>query len=121
MVDVSKITDPKELHTLMENAERLGRMDVYWQAFNRLCRLQGMDQKDPLNRDFYAMLAAYEELLSRKYGRTTRATRTRQKLANKGILQCLEDWALSSQLTEGLERLCHESRQMRENLTKAGS
>ena len=49
---------------------------------------------DPLERDFYDVLNAYEELLTEKNGRTTKANRTRQKLKNKGVAQCLIDWAL---------------------------
>ena len=33
----------------------------------------------------------YEELLTEKHGRTTKANRTRQKLKNKGVEQCLID------------------------------
>ena len=89
----------------MANAKRLKRDDVWWEAFKRLCELEGMGQTDPLHRDFYKMLAAYEELLTEKHGRTTRASRTRQKLKNKGVVQCLEDWAVSSATTQGFELL----------------
>jgi hypothetical protein len=58
---------------------------------------------DPLHRDFYETLAAYEQLLTEKNGRTTKASRTRQKLKNKGVFQCLEDWAISKTPTEGFE------------------
>src|SRR5271166_2813120 len=105
MKPVSAYTDLKELRQLMKNATRAGRDDVYWQAFNRLCSLQGMVQADPLHRDFFAMLAAYEELLAIKNGRTTSASRTRQKLANKGVIQCLEDWAVQTPTTEGFTLL----------------
>ncbi len=106
-MDASKIaqmTDRAGLRNLMENARRLGRDDVYWQAFKRLCSLEGMSYDDPLERDFYNVLNAYEELLTQKHGRTTKATRTRQKLANKGVEQCLIDWALGPP-TEGFKLL----------------
>ena len=51
------------------------------------------------------MLAAYEELLTEKNGRTTLASRTRQKLANKGVVQCLEDWAVGTAETDGFRAL----------------
>jgi hypothetical protein len=89
----------------MSNARRLGREDVYWKAFGRLCALQGISESDPLHRDFAQTLAAYEELLTQKNGRRTSAARTRQKLANKGIEQSLEDWALATQPTAGFELL----------------
>ncbi len=102
---ISEYTDSTALRNLMANAKRLERDDVWWEAFRRLCALEGMDQADPLHRDFYETLAAYEELLTEKNGRTTRASRTRQKLKNKGLVQCLEDWAVSSAPTEGFELL----------------
>ena len=102
---ISKYTNATDLRNLMANAKRLERDDVWWEAFRRLCELEGMDQTDPLHRDFYEMLAAYEELLTEKNGRTTRASRTRQKLKNRGVVQCLEDWAVSSASTQGFELL----------------
>jgi hypothetical protein len=102
---ISKYTDPKELRNLMANAKRLKRDDVWREAFLRLCSLEGGDQADPLHHDFYATLAAYEELLTEKNGRTTRASRTRQKLKNKGVVECLEDWATASVGTDGFNLL----------------
>ncbi len=102
---ISGYTDPAALRTLMENAKRLGRDDIWREAFRRLCSLEGATQTDPLHRDFYETLAAYEYLLSRKNGRATRASRTRLKLKSKGVVQCLEDWALSKTPTEGYELL----------------
>jgi hypothetical protein len=64
-------------------------------------RSGGHSETDPLHRDFARTLAAYEELLTQKNGRTTRASRTRQKLSNKGVEQSLQDWALAKQPTEG--------------------
>ena len=93
---IEQIADRDALRNLMENAKRLEREDVYWLAFKRLCSLEGMVYDDPLERDFYDVLNAYEELLTLKNGRTTKATRTRQKLKNKGVEQCLVDWALGN-------------------------
>lgn len=104
-VDLTKVNDAEGLRTVMSNARRLGREDVYWKAFGKLCSLQGMSESDPLHREFAQTLAAYEELLTQKNGRTTRASRTRQKLANKGVEQSLEDWALATQPTEGFRLL----------------
>lgn len=106
-MDVSKIeqmADREGLKNLMNNARRLGREDVYWHAFKRLCSLEGMAYDDPLEREFYDVLNAYEELLTEKHGRTTKAARTRQKLQNKGVEQCLIDWALGEP-TDGFKLL----------------
>ncbi|MHA1546630.1 MAG: hypothetical protein ACTSUY_09440 [Alphaproteobacteria bacterium] len=101
---ISQMTDKNGLQNLMENARKLERDDVYWLAFKRKCALEGMNMEDPLEREFYEVLNAYEELLTIKNGRTTKAARTRQKLAKKGIEKCLLDWALGS-ATEGFKLL----------------
>lgn len=97
---ISRMTDPQRLRVPMRNAERLGRPDVKDNAFRRLCVLEGVACEDPLERDFYTTLNAYEELLTEKNGRTTKASRTRQKLRRKGPRECLADWALGH-ATEG--------------------
>ncbi|TAJ36184.1 MAG: hypothetical protein EPO67_04080, partial [Reyranella sp.] len=99
---VATYTDPAALRTLMENAKRLGRTDVWREAFRRLCALEAEGQTEPLLKDFHATLAAYEQLLSEKNGRTTRAGRTRLKLKGKGAVQCLIDWATSKEAPEEL-------------------
>ena len=106
---ISGYTDPADLRTLMTNAKRLGRDDIWREAFRRLCSLEGADQTDPLHRDFYQTLAAYEQLLTQKNGRATRASRTRLKLKSKGVIQCLEDWVLSKTPTESYELLVANS------------
>jgi hypothetical protein len=102
---VSAYTDPSELRILMANAKRLGNDAVWREAFRRICTLEGLNYEDPLHRDFEAMLTAYEELLAIKNGRNTSAARTRQKLKNKGVIQCLEDWAKSYNSTQGFAML----------------
>ncbi len=105
MKPVSSYTDVKDLRQLMINAKRAQRDDVYWEAFRRVCELEGINHNGPLERDFYATLAAYEELLSAKNGKRTSASRTRMKLRNKGVVGCLEDWAMSNQPTDGFKTL----------------
>jgi hypothetical protein len=102
---ISEYADPAALRILMANAKRQKRDDVWREAFRRLCELEGMGQTSPMDRDFYRMLAAYEGLLSEKNGRLTRATRTRQKLKNKGVIRCLEEWARSPKATQGFDML----------------
>ncbi len=102
---ISAYTDPAALRTLMQNAKRMGRDDIWAEAFLRLCSLEGAEQTDPLHRDFHEMLAAYEQLLSEKNGRATRASRTRMKLKAKGVVASLEDLVKSEEPTEGFELL----------------
>jgi hypothetical protein len=102
---ISAYTNAKELRNFMANAKRLGRDDLWREAFKRLCGLEGLNYDDQLDRDFYEMLAAYEELLAAKHGKRIGANRTRRKLKNKGVVQCLEDWATSTQFTQGFDML----------------
>jgi hypothetical protein len=85
----------------MANAKRLGRDDVWRQAFRRFCELEGADQTDPLHRGFFEMLAAYEHLLSEKNARATRASPIRLRARTKGVVNCLEEWTTSKTPTEG--------------------
>ena len=107
---IARMTDEGGLRNLMSNARRLEREDVYLFAFRRLCSLEGMNFDDPLEQDFYDVLNAYEELLTEKNGRTTKANRTRQKLKNKGVEQCLIDWALGPP-TDGFKLLMEKGLQ----------
>lgn len=102
---IAGYTVAEDLRTLMANAKRLGRDDVWREAFRRLCVLEGADQTDPLHRDFYEMLAAYEHLLSERNARATRATPTRLKARNKGVVHLLEEWVTSKTPSEGYELL----------------
>ena len=101
---INRMSDPHGLRNLMKNAQRLGREDIHKLAFQRLCALEGQACEDPLERDFLQVLNAYEELLSEKNGRRTMASRTRQKLKNKGVRQCLIDWT-DGPPTSGFELL----------------
>ena len=94
-----------DLRTLMANAKRLGRDDVWREAFRRFCELEGADQTDPLHRGFFEMLAAYEHLLSERNARAPRASPIRLRARSKGIEYCLEEWTTSKTPTEGYELL----------------
>ena len=105
MKAIAEYTDPKDLTKIMANAKRLGHDDVYNQAFHRRCELEGIEQSDPLHRDFYEVLAAYEGILEEKHGHRQPASYTRRKLKDKGVEQCLIDWALDTKETEGFRTL----------------
>jgi hypothetical protein len=92
----------------MARAKKQGLKDVYAAAFRRQCQLVGNvndDPADPLVRDFYETLCAYEQLLTEKNGKTTWASRTRQKIANKGITQSLIEWTRGKVETNGFNLL----------------
>ena len=108
MYDVSKLKTLDDCRTVMQRARDRDLSDVYNAAFKRLCELIGNandDPSDPLVRDFYETLAAYEQLLTEKNGRTTAASRTRQKIDNKGVHQSLIEWTRGKAETNGFKLL----------------
>lgn len=72
MYDVRKLKTAEECRRVLERAKTRGMDDVMRQVFRRLCELVGNehdDPEDPLVRDFYEALAAYEQLLTEKMER----------------------------------------------------
>jgi hypothetical protein len=108
MYDVSKLKTPEDCRTVLQRAREKNLSDVYNAVFRRFCELVGTendDPSDPLVRDFYETLAAYEQLLTEKNGRTTAASRTRQKIDNKGVHQSLIEWTRGKAETNGFKLL----------------
>ena len=105
MKPISTYTSVGDLQKLMKNAKRQGRDDVYFEALSRRCELEGIDYSDPVEREFLGVLAAYEEFLKERNGKTTAASYTRRKMRDKGIVQCLEDWAVATHETDGFQAL----------------
>jgi len=106
--DASKLKTPEECRIVMQRAQERNLPEVYSAAFKRLCELTGAandDPSDPLVADFYKTLAAYEQLLTEKNERNTIASRTRQKIANKGIHQSLIEWTRGKIETNGFKLL----------------
>jgi hypothetical protein len=106
--DVAVLKTVAECRTVMERAKEKGQKEVYTAVFGRMCELVGNekdDPTDPLIKDFYETLAAYEQLLSEKNGRNQPAGRTRQKIANKGVHQSLIEWTRAKVETNGFNLL----------------
>lgn len=108
MYDLKMLKTVADCRMVMDRAKKKGDDTVYQDVFRRMCAIAGHendDPDDPLVRDFYATLAAYEQLLTEKNGRNQPAGRTRQKIKNKGIVQSLSDWATSKEETLGFKLL----------------
>lgn len=106
--EISALKTPASCRIVMERAKERGLDDVYEAVFRRYCELAGReadDPSDPLVRGFYETLAAYEQLLTEKNGRPTSASRTRQKIDNKGVFQSLIEWTRAPVETEGFRLL----------------
>ncbi len=108
MYDVMKLKTVAECRLVMQRARQRNLPDVYNTVFRRMCQLVGSandDPNDPLVKEFYETLAAYEQLLTEKNGRTQPAHRTRQKIANKGVYDSLIEWTRGKTETEGFRIL----------------
>jgi len=108
MYDVKILKTPAECRRVMRRAREQNRPEVYALVFRRMCQLVGSahdDPNDPLVRDFHETLAAYEQILTEKNGKTTLASRTRQKIANKGVHQSLLEWTRGKVETNGFRLL----------------
>jgi hypothetical protein len=108
MYDVKNLKSVAQCRIVMQRAKEQGQTDFYNAAFRRMCAIMGSENDDPndsLVRDFFETLAAYEQLLTEKNERNTIASRTRQKIANKGVHQSLIEWTRASTETEGFKLL----------------
>jgi len=103
--DLSDVWDKDKLRTWMANARRMGREDVYRGAFRQLCRAEERDMEDPLEAEFAGVMRALEQALTEQNGKTTRLSRTRQKLARAGVRKTLADLAVKPKPSEGFLKL----------------
>ena len=104
-INPHELSDPEKLRRLLANAERLNRPDVAYECRKRIFELASSKIEDPIEARLWQAIAAYEELLRQKHGRTQRASYTRRKIAQKGPVQTLTDWALDPNVTPGFEAL----------------
>ena len=103
----SKLKSPEECQTLMKRYKDSDKI-LYKAAFKRYLEIvinEYENESDPLVRDFYKTVPAYEQLLTEKNGRTTRAIRTLQKVKNKGVHQSLIDWMQAKEVKDGFKLL----------------
>jgi hypothetical protein len=93
-------TDADKLRQIMVNAYRIGDTEYAERAKRRVWELNKLGDS-ALDRGFGEIIATYEALLSERNDRTTRATRTWQKVRNKGVKQAIIEWVTSKQERQG--------------------
>ena len=101
--------DIRELKVLLENARRIGNVEWIERAERRIEELRRIGDDD-LSMRFLAIMKIYEEFLTEKNGRKTRASYTWRKVANLGLRQALADWALSKQAASGFTQLVDDDK-----------
>src|SRR5687767_8544191 len=101
LASIAKCDDPKLLRTWIENAEKEGDAEIADAALRRLVSLVPGEKKGSVEHDFWQSIHALEFVLSKERGKTTRLSRTRQKIARVGVVQTLKDLALSKKASAG--------------------
>jgi hypothetical protein len=102
---VSQCEDAKQLRLLMKNARDRGVSVVGDAAFRKLISLVPSERPGTVEHDFWQTIHAFELVLTEERGKTTRLSRTRQKVGRVGVIQTLRDWALSDKETDRFRML----------------
>jgi hypothetical protein len=102
---ITNCENPGELKNLHQNALRQNEEQVASAAFLRLISIVPAEKLGTVEHDFWTMINAFEFSLSEERGRTTRLSRTRQKVARVGVVETLKDWAINNKDTEGFRML----------------
>lgn len=89
---VAKLKTPEDCERLARNAMAQGRDDLMLQARRRAVELraEAHGAMTAAERDCLAAVYAYEDILSSKHGKRTRASRTWQAISRLGVLAAIE-------------------------------
>ena len=98
-----------KLRNLIANAIRKKAEEVEYAARRKLIEVRASkdidDPNDPMVLDFWKSISALEYELSEERGKTTRLTRTRQKIGRDGVEETLRYLALQGKPSEGYNLL----------------
>ncbi len=89
---VAKLKSPEDCEKFAKNAERLGHSDLVDDARKRAVELRAEKHgaSSDAEKECLKAIYAYEEVLTRKNGKRTRASRTWQMIGRHGILGAAE-------------------------------
>lgn len=102
---IERCDDPDSLRQIMENARARGGTRLVDAAFRKLIEILPAEQPGTVEHDFWRSIHAFELVLSEENGKTTRLSRTRQKVKRVGVIQTLVDWAVAKQESPGFRML----------------
>ncbi len=102
---VGSCDDPGKLRNIVSNARKRGAEDLAEAAFRKLVAVLPSEEPGTVEHDFWRTIHAFEHLLGEERGRTTRLSRTRQKVNRVGVHRTLVDWALGKRESEGFAML----------------
>jgi hypothetical protein len=100
---VKKIDTPEKCDIFARNARERGRDDLAKQARERAVQLraEAVGAESDVEKEALAAVYAYEEGLSQKNGRRTRASRTWQMIDRHGVLEAVERAVRRDDVTQG--------------------
>lgn len=101
---VAKCNDPRQLRQMASNARRQGEEEVRRAAQRRLYEVLPSEKPGTLEYDVWQSIYALEGELSDERGKTTRLSRTRQKIARDGEEGTVADLVLGK-VSEGFRML----------------
>ena len=101
---VSRSDNPHELKNIAKNAARLGVMEVKRAAERRLFAVLPSADPTTLEHSVWQSIHALEAALTEERGRTTRLSRTRQKITRDGEHKTVTDLVLGK-MSEGFAML----------------
>lgn len=102
---IAELTDPAALRGMLANARAKGAETVGRAALLRLAEILPEATPGSVEHDFWRTIHIFEEMLTDERGRTTRLSRTRQKITRVGVLKTLEDFCLARSATDGFRML----------------
>ena len=104
---VANLKSPEHCETFAHNALERGRPDLAREAQRRAVELraEAHGAETHAERECLKAIYAYEEILTKKNGRRTRATRTWQMIKRHGLLQAVERAVNRSSETAGYRSL----------------
>ena len=106
---IADCSDPKKLKIWIANARREQVPDIERAAIDRLIEVSAINNHDhtdePVVLDFWRSIISLEFVLSDENGKTTRLSRTRQKIARVGVKKTLQDLVLLATPSEGYNLL----------------
>ena len=112
MPDFSKVlavieqsTDPEALRTIIKNAQIHNQHSIGLAAFRKLISIVPSERPGTVEHDFWQTVNAFEYVRTTENGKTTRLSRTRQKIKRVAVTQTFKDWALSDKETDGFRML----------------
>lgn len=102
---IAQCIDIEQLKSIIKNAKAHHETAVVDAAFRKLISLVPAEQPGTVEHDFWQTVNAFEFSLTDERGKTTKLSRTRQKVARVGVKKTLIDWALGGSETDGFKML----------------